>query len=110
MVLDEEASVDFVLLLDLYATPGPSEATAPPYSSGDLFRLVPRELGCDSRFGAMVEAEAFSAAGLIVPDSIARVYCCRQNYQHPIPSRLYRGLVESHSNAQVAGLCGPLCR
>jgi hypothetical protein len=36
--------------------------------------------------------EAFSAAGLIVPDSIARVYCCRQDYQHPIPSRLYRGL------------------
>jgi hypothetical protein len=54
--------------------------------------------------------EAFSAAGLIVPDSIARVYCCRQDYQHPIPSRLYRGLYKSHSDAQVAGLCGPLCR
>ena len=36
--------------------PCPSEATAPPYSSGDLFRLVPRELGCESKFGAMVEA------------------------------------------------------
>jgi hypothetical protein len=36
--------------------------------------------------------EAFSAAGLMVPDSIARVYCCRQDYQHPIPSRLCRGL------------------
>lgn len=54
--------------------------------------------------------EAFSAAGLIVPDSIARVYCCRQDYQHPIPSRQYRGSFKSHSKAQVAGLCGPLCR
>ena len=34
--------------------------------------------------------EAFSAAGLIVPESIARVGCCRRGYQHPIPSRLYR--------------------
>ena len=34
--------------------------------------------------------EAFSAAGLIVPESIARVDCCRRGYQHPIPSRLYR--------------------
>lgn len=38
--------------------------------------------------------EAFSAAGLIVPDSIARVYCCRQDYQHPIPSRLEPGSLE----------------
>jgi hypothetical protein len=81
MVLDEEASVDFVRLLDLYASIRVSsafdmaskrftarcgheidiplwlsDATAPPYSSGDLFRLVPRELGCESKFGAMVEA------------------------------------------------------
>ena len=33
-----------------------SGAIAPPYSSGDLVRLVPRGLGCESRFGAMVEA------------------------------------------------------
>ena len=81
IVLDEEASVDFVRLLDLYASIRVSsvfdmaskrftarcghemdipfwisEATAPAYSSGDLFRLVPRKLGCESKFGAMVEA------------------------------------------------------
>jgi hypothetical protein len=33
-----------------------SGAIAPTYSSGDLVRLVPRGLGCESRFGAMVEA------------------------------------------------------
>ena len=36
--------------------PCPSGAIAPPYSSGDLVLLVPRGLGCESRFGAMVEA------------------------------------------------------
>jgi hypothetical protein len=36
--------------------PCASGAIAPPYSSGDLVRLVPRGLGCESRFGAMVEA------------------------------------------------------
>lgn len=34
----------------------PSGPIAPAYSSGDLVRLVPRGLGCDSRFGAIVEA------------------------------------------------------
>jgi hypothetical protein len=34
----------------------PPGAIAPPYSSGDLVRLVPRGLGCESRFGAIVEA------------------------------------------------------
>lgn len=47
----------------------------PLLALGERLRLMPRGLGWESRLGAMVDAGAFRAAGLMVPDSSMTPRC-----------------------------------